>query len=95
MTSLSLLLEILANICIAIICLPVCDVIGFEIKLSFLIDPFLYMSKKSRQKSKYLENEKRLYGEIRLPAAKNYLRPKSWSLESSLSMQRKFKSMMM
>ena len=42
-----LLLEILGNMCIVV-----------EIKLIFQIKPFFYMSKKSRQKFKYLENEK-------------------------------------
>ena len=31
---------------------------NFENNLIFLINPFFYMSKKSRQKFKYLENEK-------------------------------------
>ena len=44
--------------CIAIVCFPGCDIIGFEINLIFLIKPFLYMTKKSRQKFKYLEKEK-------------------------------------
>ena len=35
-----------------------CDVINFEINLIFLIKPFFYMTKKSRQKLKYLENDK-------------------------------------
>ena len=35
-----------------------CDVIHFEINLIFLIKPFFYMTKKSRQKLKYLENDK-------------------------------------
>ena len=34
-----LLLEILGNMCIVIIYCPVCDVINFEINLSFLIRP--------------------------------------------------------
>ena len=51
--------EILGNICIAIVCFPVCDVISFEIILIFLIKPFFCMIKKLRQKFKYLENEKR------------------------------------
>ena len=55
---LRLLLEILGNMCIAIACLPGCDVMNFEINLIFLIKPFLYMTKKSTQKLKYLENEK-------------------------------------
>ena len=35
-----------------------CDVINFETNLGFLIKTFFYMTKKSRQKLKYLENEK-------------------------------------
>ena len=56
---LPLLLEMLVNMCIAIICLSGCDVIDFEINLIFLIKLFSYMTKKSRQKFKCLENEKR------------------------------------
>ena len=56
--------EILVNLCIAIICYPVCNVINLEINLNlnliFLIKPFFYISKKSRQKFEYLENEKSL-----------------------------------
>ena len=44
--------------CIVIICCPDCDVINLEIKLSLLIKPFSYMTKKSGQKCKCLENEK-------------------------------------
>ena len=62
---LPLLLEILGNMWIAIVCLPCCDVINFKINLIFLIKPFLYMTKKSRQKLKYLENEKSFWGEIK------------------------------
>ena len=51
-------LGILENMCIAIVCSPGCDVINFEISLIFLIKPFSCMTKKSRQKFKYLENEK-------------------------------------
>ena len=36
---------------------PGCDVVNFEINLIFLIKPFFYMTKKSRQKFRYLENE--------------------------------------
>ena len=53
---LSLLFEILANVCITI-CFLGYNVIDFEINIIFLIKPFLYMSKKSRQKFKYLVNE--------------------------------------
>ena len=37
---LSLLLEILGNICIAIVFYPGCDVMDFVINLIFLIEPF-------------------------------------------------------
>ena len=57
---LPLLLEILANMCIVIICRPVCDIINFEINLGFLIKPFFYKTKLSGQKRKYLKNEKSL-----------------------------------
>ena len=50
--------EILDIIRTAVICLPDCDVINFEINLIFRIKSFFYKTKKSRQKSKYLENEK-------------------------------------
>ena len=43
--------------CIAIICFLVCDVIKFEINLSLLIKPFSYMTKKSGEKLRYLENK--------------------------------------
>ena len=38
---LPLLHEILDNMCIVIICFPVCDIMNFEINPSFLILPFL------------------------------------------------------
>ena len=49
---LPLLLEILGSICISI----GCNVINFEINLILLIKPFFYMTKKSKQMLKYLEN---------------------------------------
>ena len=52
---LHLLLEILVNICIAIVFWPCCDVIDFKI----IIRQFFCTTKKSRQKCKYLENENR------------------------------------
>ena len=55
---LPLLLEILGNMCIAIVCKLGCYVKNFKITLIFLIRAFLYMIKKSRQKVKYLENKK-------------------------------------
>ena len=54
----SLLLEILDNMCIVIIWCPVSNVINFENNNSFHIKPFLYTTKKSGQKCKYLKNEK-------------------------------------
>ena len=42
---------------IAIICFPGCDFINFEINLIFLIKPSFYMTKKARQKLKYLEKK--------------------------------------
>ena len=48
---LSLLLEILGNMCIAIICKPGCDVINSKINLIFLIKPFLYLSKNVKTKT--------------------------------------------
>ena len=46
---LPLLLEILGNMCIAMICCPVCDVITFEINYNFVIKPFFNISKKSEK----------------------------------------------
>ena len=44
--------------CISVVCSPGCGVINFGINLIFLIKPFFYMTKKSRQKFNYFENEK-------------------------------------
>ena len=55
---LSLLLHILGNMGIAIARFPGCDDLNFEINVIFLIKPFLYKTKKSRQEFEYLENEK-------------------------------------
>ena len=60
---LSLLLEILVNMCVAIVCLPGWDVNNFEVDLTFPTKSFFYMAKTSRQKFKYLENEKSFKGE--------------------------------
>ena len=62
---LPLLLEVLGNMSIAIICFPGCDVINFEINIIFLIKPVFYLTRKSRQKFKYLENKKSFYVEIK------------------------------
>ena len=59
------LLEILGNMCITIVCKLGCHVRNFVINLIFLIKPFCYMTKKSRQKFKYLENKKSFWGEIK------------------------------
>ena len=55
----------MGNMCIAIVSFPGCDVVNFEIDLIFLINPFFYMNKKSRQKFKYLENKKSISGETK------------------------------
>ena len=43
---------------IVIICFSVCNIINFEINLSFLIKSFSYKTKKSEQKLKYLQKKK-------------------------------------
>ena len=58
-----IVLEILGNVFIATY-FPSCDVINFEMNLAFLIKPFYYLTKKSRQTFKYLENKKTYSGEI-------------------------------
>ena len=55
---LPLLLEILFNMCIAIVCQPGCDVMNSGINLVFQSKPFFYMTKNARQRFKHLENEK-------------------------------------
>ena len=49
---LPVLLKILDNICIVTICCPVCHVTNFENHLTFLINPFFWITKNSRQKFK-------------------------------------------
>ena len=51
--------------CIAIVCVPGCDVISLEINLTFLIKSFFYITKKSTEKFKYLENKSSYYGKIK------------------------------
>ena len=53
------------NMCAVVICFPGCDVINLEINLIFLIKPFFFMNKISRQKFKDLDNEKSFQGEIK------------------------------
>ena len=92
-----ILLEILGNMCIMIVCWRGCDIIKFEINLIYLINTFCFMTKKSRQKLKYLENEKSFLGEIKsifiifkgLSAAKNCLRPDSVPLMVKMCFTRK------
>ena len=56
---------LLGNMCIAIICKSGCDVMNFEVNFIFLIKLFSYMTKKTWQKRKYLENEKSFLDEIK------------------------------
>ena len=53
---LPLFFEILGNMCVVIICVPVDDVINFKISLiiRFLIKRFCYLTKMWKQKFKYL-----------------------------------------
>ena len=55
---LSLLLEILDNMCIVINFCPVCDVTNSEINLSFPIKPFFYITKTCGRKCICLKNKK-------------------------------------
>ena len=50
---------------IVITCLAAFDVPNFEVKLSFLIKPFSYMTKKSGEKFKYIKNIKTFQHEIK------------------------------
>ena len=56
-----LLLEILGNMCTAVVCFPGCDVINFEINFVFLMKHFSYMTKNSREKFIYVENKKSFF----------------------------------
>ena len=62
---LPLLRQILGNMFIVISCCPVCDAIIFKINLNLLMKPFFHITKKSRQKCKYLKNEKSLSHDIK------------------------------
>ena len=53
------------NILIVTVCVPVCDVINFEIYLGFIIKSFSYMTKNSDQKVKHLKKEKNFQGNIK------------------------------
>ena len=61
---LPLFYKILGNMCIAIVCKPVCEVMNFEVNLIFFkLSRFSYMTKKSWQKLKYLGNETSFWDE--------------------------------
>ena len=51
MVWLTLLLEILGNMCIAIVCYPGCEVMDFEINLIILIKPFFLHAQKVKTKT--------------------------------------------
>ena len=53
-----LLLETRGNVCIAVVYFPSCNVINFEINLIFLIKPFFYIAKKSRQNLNVLRTKR-------------------------------------
>ena len=61
MVCVPLFFKISGNICIVIVCFPVCDVINFGIYLSFLIKSLSCMTKKSGQ----LTNEKSFSDEMK------------------------------
>ena len=91
---LPLILEILGNMCIAIVCFPTCDVINFEINLIFLSAfPYLskavfYMTKKSRQNLNIPKTKRNFQVKWesffisfkRMSVPKNCIRPESVSL---------------
>ena len=82
---LSLLREILSNMCITIVCYPDCAVIKFEINLTFLSNTsFCYMTKKVKTKSwiswerkELLRSNKKHFSIIfqGLSITKNFFRP--------------------
>ena len=66
---LSLLLEILDSICIAVVCFPGCDAINSEINLVSLIKPFFYMTKKSSRFSTWQKSQDKNLNILRTKAA--------------------------
>ena len=58
---LPLFLEVLGNMCIDIICCPVCDVINFENNHSFHIKSFFHPTKNSGQECKYLQMKQKTH----------------------------------
>ena len=82
---LSLFPKILGNMCIAIVCFPVCDVISFEIYRNFLIKRFVFMTKK-RQKDILSSNKKLFFITFRrLSVARNCLRFESVLLREKVA----------
>ena len=81
LTWLLLVPEILGNMCIVIIGLPVCGVINFKINFNCLIKTFSYMAKNAEQRFKYLQSGKSFLDEIKkivhhfkgLSVVRNYL----------------------
>ena len=55
-----LLLEILGNMCIAIVCEPGCHVINFQINIILLIKSFLYITEKVNTKNSLSSEQKEL-----------------------------------
>ena len=45
------IIEILDNMCIAIVCKPDCDVMNFEVNLIFLVEPFFLHDQKVATKT--------------------------------------------
>ena len=58
---LSLLCEILGNVCIAIFCKPGCDIMNFEVNLVFLIKPFFLHDQNVVKKSSISWERKKLF----------------------------------
>ena len=79
--------EILSNTCITIVCFSRFDVISFEIKLIFQPKLFFYMTKKSRQKYKYIENKKSFYLRVNKKDCSSFL--KNFQLPNIVSNLRK------
>ena len=83
--SLPLVLEILSNMCIAIVCIPGCDIINFEINLIFLTKPFSTWPKSQdinlnilRTKRDFKMKKKAFFIIFKgLSVAKNCFRPES------------------
>ena len=60
-----ILCKISGHMCVAIVSFSGCDFMNFETNVIFLMKPFFYMTKKSRQKLKYLENKEDLQAEVK------------------------------